>query len=161
MNEAVNMNEVSSAAPLMQEQLTFEIIDAGLEMPRSKRGNRNGVGGGVKYPIEKLEIGQSFFVAKTERMPDPIKTMGSAITAAKAKFATQVGTESVTRSKRGEKNKLVLDENGHKIMETKMVPVYDYARQWILRSVVAGQVCGSGTGAWKAPYDGALVQRIK
>lgn len=161
MNEAVSTSAVTSAAPvpaLMEEQVTFEILDA-IVMPKSKRGNRNGFGGSSapKYPIEKLAVGQSFFAAKTERMPDPLKTMGSAITACKAKYATQVGTQTVTRSKRGDRNKLLLDDNGRKIMEVKEVPTYEYSRQFLLRSVVAGQMCG----AWRAPYDGALVQRVK
>ena len=140
----------------MDEQVTFEILDA-IEMPKSKRGNRNGTG--LKYPIEKLAVGQSFFAAKSEKIPDPVKTLTSAITAAKMKYATQVGTETVVRSKRGERNKLLLDENGHKIMEAKEVPRYEFARKWILRPVAPGQVCGA-TG-WKAPGEGALVQRIK
>jgi hypothetical protein len=137
----------------MDEQISFEIIDA-VEMPKSKRGNRNGV---AKYPLDKLGVGQSFFASKSERMPDPMKTLGSAVSAAKMKFATQTGTQEVTRSKRGEKNKLVFDTNGQKIMETKTVPIWDYGRKWILRPVEKDQFCGT----WKAPSDGCLVQRIK
>jgi hypothetical protein len=138
----------------MEDQVSFEIIDQ-VEMPKSKRGNRNGTGN--KYPLDKLNVGQSFFAAKTEKMPDPMKTLGSAVSAAKMKFATQTGTTTVTRSKRGEKNKLVFDANGQKIMETKDVPIWDYSRKWILRPVEAGQLCGQ----WKAPTPGVLVQRIK
>jgi hypothetical protein len=137
----------------MEEQVTFEIIDA-VEMPKSKRGNRNGV---AKYPLDKLGVGQSFFAAKTEKMPDPMKTLGSAVSAAKMKFATQVGTQQISRSKRGEKNKLVLDENGQKVYETKTVPIWEYSRKWILRPVEAGQFCGQ----WRAPVEGCLVQRIR
>jgi hypothetical protein len=137
----------------MDEQITFEIIDA-VEMPKSKRGARNGV---AKYPLDKLGVGQSFFAAKSEKMPDPMKTLGSAVSAAKMKFATQTGTQEVTRSKRGEKNKLVHDANGQKIMETKTVPIWEYSRKWILRPVEAGQFCGT----WQAPVAGCLVQRIR
>jgi hypothetical protein len=112
---------------------------------------------GLKYPIERLEVGQSFFAAKSEKMPDPMKTLGSAISAAKQKYATQTGTQQVVRSKRGEKNRLILDPQGQKLMETKDMPIWDYARKWILRPVEAGQLCGK----WKAPVEGVLIQRIK
>ena len=145
---------MDATTEVLSDQFTFEILD-GLEMPKSRRGNRNGLAS--KFPIEKLSVGQSFFTATSAQIPDPMKVLGSAVAAAKMRFATQTGTEVVHRSKRGEKNKLLLDGNGQKIMETKEVPTYDYARKWILRPVETGQMCGK----WAAPSPGVLVQRIK
>jgi hypothetical protein len=137
----------------MEAEVSFEIID-GLDLGKQRRGARNGA---AKYPIEKLGVGQSFFVPASDKVKDPLKTLGSAVSAAKMKFATQTGTETRTLAKRGEKNRLVLDDQGQRIMETRQVPVYEFARKYMLRGVSAGQVIGT----WKAPSKGCLVQRVK
>lgn len=137
----------------IESQMSFEIID-GLDLGKQRRGGRNG--SGAKYPIEKLAVGQSFFVAASEKVPDPLKTLGSAVTAVKMKYATQTGTEVKTLPKRGGKNKVVVDENGNKIMEQRQVKVYQFSRKFTLRGMKSGQIVGS----WVAPGKGVLVQRI-
>ena len=154
----------AAAAPLMvaatevEAQVSYEIIDAetiSLADLGKRRGGRNG--GTAKYPIEKLTVGQSFFVPATEALKDPLKTLGSAVSAAKMKFATQTGKETKTLPKRGERNRLVLDEKGERIMEVREVATYDFARQYTLRGVTSGQIVGK----WRAPSKGVLVRRIK
>ena len=136
----------------------YEIFD-NFEVPTTKRG-RSGGGAGApqKYPFAKLEVGKSFFVAATAKVPSPIKSLGSTISQANLRYATQTGTKTVERSKRGAKNKLVLDDNGHKIMETREVPVYDFERKFTIRAVKEGEVNSRG---YVAPADGAVVTRVK
>lgn len=137
----------------VEAQFNFEIID-GLDLGKQRRGGRNGA---AKYPIEKLGVGQSFFVPASDKIKDPLKTLGSAVSAAKMKYAVQTGTETKTVAKRGEKNKVLLDDKGQRVMETKNVATYEYPRKWMLRGVAAGQVVGK----WTAPTKGVLVQRVK
>lgn len=132
---------------------SFEIISDAV-LPPVKRGG-GGAGAPQKYPFDSLEIGQSFFVPATAKAPNPLKTMGSTISQANLRYATQTGTKTVERSKRGAKNKLVLDDDGHKIMEEKEVPVYEFTRKFTIRGVKGGTAYGN----WTAPSDGALVMR--
>ena len=134
----------------------FEIM-SNVPLPASKRGNF-GKGGGApnKYPFDKLEIGNTFFVAATAKHPDPVKTMGSAVSAATMRFAKPTGEmKTVTRTKRGADHKaLVVD--GVKQTETKSVPVYAFERKFTIRSVKASDKLGD----WTAPSDGALIGRV-
>lgn len=134
----------------------FEII-SGAALPPIKRGGGGGAGAPQKYPFDAMAVGQSFFVAATPKVPNPLKSLGSTISQANLRYATQTGTKTVERSKRGAKNKLVLDDNGHKIMEEKDVPVYEFNRKFTVRGVKGGQTYGD----WTAPADGALVMRAK
>jgi hypothetical protein len=136
----------------IESQMTFEILDDVI-LPESRRGR---IGTGPKYPFDKLAPGKTFFVAQSAQFPDPMKTLTSAVAAAKMKWATKVGMTTKTLPKRGEKNRLVLDANGDRIMETRQVPVYEYTRKFVLRAVVAGMTYGR----WQAPHDGCLVQRV-
>ncbi len=124
-------------------------------LPPSKRGNTGG-GAPVKYPFDKLEVGASFFVPVSEKLPDPVKTLGSTVSSANMRYASETGeTKEVTRAKR-DGRKAALDSNGQKIMETKQVPVYKFARKFSIRGVEAGQAYGG----WTAPAKGALIARI-
>ncbi len=143
--------QVEAGQAAMESQLSFEIID-GLDLGKQRRG-RNGT---AKYPIDKLSVGQSLFVAVSDKVPDPMKTLGSAVTAVKMKYAVQTGTEVKTLPKRGGKNKVVVDENGEKIMETREVKTYNFPRKFTLRGMKEGQEVGT----WRAPSRGVLVQRI-
>jgi hypothetical protein len=126
-------------------------------LPPSKRGNKGG-GAPTVYPFETMEIGQSFFVPVSEKHPDPVKTLGSTVSSANMRFAVKTGEmKTVERSKRGAKNKLVLDATGAKIMETVQVPVYKHMRKFSIRPVVAGVQYGE----WVAPANGALIARVE
>jgi hypothetical protein len=133
-------------------------VISGAVLPASKRGSGLGGGAPVKYPFDKLEVGGSFFVPISEKLPNPVKTLGSTVSSANMRYAKETGeTKEVERAKRGVKNKLVLDANGNKIIEKKIVPVYSFERKFEIRGVEAGKVCGS----WTAPATGALIQRTK
>lgn len=145
----------NAAAPQADKASAFEIItNAGL--PPSRRGGRRR-GAPSKYPFDKLEIGRSFFVPKSADHPDPVKTLGSTVSSANLRYAKETGeTKEVERAVR-DGRKAKLDANGNKIMEKKIVPVYNYERQFSIRGVEKGKTYGS----WVAPDDGALITRVK
>lgn len=133
---------------------TFELITNAIP-PASKRGNTGG-GAPVKYPFDKMELGSSFFVGVSTKLPNPVKTLGSTVSSANMRYATETGqTKQVERAKRDGK-KAALDANGAKIMETKTVPIYKFERKFSIRPVKAGIVYGG----WTAPADGALITRV-
>ncbi len=132
----------------------YEIIED-VELPPIKRGG--GGGAPTKYPFDKLEVGKmGFFVPATPKLPDPLKTLGSTVSSANHRYAIIIGEKEVERSKRGQRNRLVLDANGNKIMEMKTVPVYQFTRKFTIRGVKAGVSYGN----WVAPADGALIARV-
>ena len=147
-----NQNPVNEEKVAMSN---FEIIQDA-ELPAIKRGGGGG-GAPTKYPFDKLEVGNSFFVPATVKLPNPLKTLGSTISSANHRYATVSGEKQVERSKRGTRNKLVLDVNGNKIMELKTVPVYEFTRKFTIRGVKSGVKYGN----WVAPADGALIARIR
>lgn len=118
--------------------------------PESKRGAGR-VAGPSKYPFDQLPLNGSFFQAVTAEIPNPLKTLGSAVVNATNKHRVDTGTTKlVTRTKRGEKN-----PDGSKIKEQVQVPVYNYPVKFVIRGVKVGQKCGE----WVAPADGALITR--
>ena len=158
----VRINESGAAylangnvAPVAEVATNYELI-SGVVLPPSKRGSGlRGGGAPLKYPFDKMEIGQSFFVPVTAKHPDPVKSLGSTISSAKLRFAEVTGQKTVTRAKRGKGNKLELDAAGNKIMETKQVDVHKFTRNFEIRPVEAGVKYGD----WVAPGSGALIAR--
>lgn len=134
----------------------YDIID-NAELPASKRGTGlRGGGAPVKYPFDKLEVGKSFFVPVSVKLPNPVKTLGSTVSSANMRYAVETGaTKTVERSKRAKGNKLELDAQGNKIIEKKEVPVYKFTRKFEIRGVEAGKAYGG----WVAPANGALIAR--
>jgi hypothetical protein len=152
-NHVNPLNDVQDKEKLVVSN--FGIID-GAVLPVSKRGGGGG-GAPIKYPFDQLQVGQSFFVPATAKLPNPLKTLGSTISSANIRYADKIGEKEVTRAKRGKKNKLVLDANGQKIMETKTVPEYKFNRKFSIRGVEAGKSYGN----WTAEASGALIQRVE
>lgn len=134
----------------------YEVISNAVLPPTKRKGG--GGGAPVVYPFDKLEVGGSFFVPVSEKHSDPVKTLGSTVSSANLRYAEETGeTKEVVRSKRGEKNKLVLDANGEKIMEKVIRPIYRYTRRFSIRPVESGVKYGD----WIAPADGALIARTE
>lgn len=134
----------------------FEIFTGAVLPPAKPRGGGFGAGAPKKYPFDEMEVGGFFFVAKSAAVPDPLKTLGSTVSSANLRFAEQIGEKIVTRAKRGKGNKLELDGNGQKIMETKTVPTWKLTRKFEIREVVGG----TDYGTWKAPANGVLIARV-
>lgn len=131
-------------------------IIKGAVLPASKK---RGGGGGAPtiYPFKTMEIGDTFFVPVSEKHPNPVKTLGSTVSSANMRFAVDTGEKkTVTRNKRGPKNKLVLDTSGNPIPEQVTLPVYKHTRKFSIRPVVAG----TKYGEWVAPANGALIARV-
>lgn len=150
-----NLGEVKTA---VENKTEFGIVNNAV-LPPSKRGQNLGGGGRTAiYPFDKLEVGQTFFVPATDKRPDPLKVLGATVSSANMRYAVETGEmKTVTRAKRGEKNRAVRDENGAKIMETKQVPVYDFKRKFEIRGVEVGK----SYGAWVAPANGVLIGRVR
>lgn len=150
-----NMTNAQATKPVEAASTGFAIITNAV-LPASKRGNKGG-GAPTIYPFEQMEIGQSFFVPKSEKHPDPVKTLGSTVSSANMRFAEETGqTKEVERTKRGSDHKAVVDAAGNKVKEKVTVPVYKFTRKFALRSVKKGDKCGE----WIADADGALIARI-
>lgn len=136
--------------------LAYAIL-SNVELPASKRGTGIGVGAPKQYPFDQLEVGHSFFVPVSAKHPDPLKTMGSTVSAANMRYAEDTGElKTVQRAKRGEKNRALKDENGEKIMETVQRPVFKFTRRFAIRGVEKGKKYGE----WTAPDHGALIARV-
>lgn len=132
-------------------------IMTNVELPASKRGTGIGVGAPKQYPFDQLEVGHSFFVPVSAKHPDPLKTMGSTVSAANMRYAEDTGElKTVQRAKRDEKNRALKDENGEKIMETVQRPVFKFTRRFAIRGVEKGKKYGE----WTAPDHGALIARV-
>lgn len=64
------------------------VIESGIEIPKTQRG---GGAGNSKYPFDKLEVGQSFFVAKES------KTLGGTVSSANKRYAKETGEMRTNR----------------------------------------------------------------
>lgn len=149
-----NKNTNANAAPSASK---FALID-NAKLPESKRGFGR-TAGVSKYPFAEMNVGQSFFVGNNEvDGGDAVKKLTSTVSNMNNKYRTEVPgqTETKTRTKRGEGNKAVKDENGNPVKETVTVPVYTQDRKFSIRPVKGGETYGD----WQAPADGALIARV-
>lgn len=113
------------AAPAM----IFEIET--VPLPPAKRGGP-GVGN-TKYPFDKLEVGQSFFVPATADKPEPWKSLGSTVTSATARF-----DELVTNADGSPKMRE--NRKGNIVQEVK------HTRVFVIRKDKKGDVEGARIG---------------
>ncbi len=145
-----------SSASEPEAASSYDII-TNATLPLSKRGNR---GGGAKavYPFDSLEVGASFFVPVSAKHKDPLKQLGSTVSSANHKYAVKTGqTKTVERTKRGPKNKALLNPDGSKIKESVTIDVLEQTRHFSIRKVDSGVAYGG----WTAPSDGVLIARTK
>lgn len=132
----------------------FEVM-SGMSLPKSKRGGGGG-GAPTKYPFDKLDVNQFFFVPATAEKPDPAKSLQSGVASANNKYSKGTGEfETVERTKRGEGNKAVVDAAGNKVKETVQREKRESLRKFVIRPVEAGQTYGQ----WQCPANGAVVYR--
>lgn len=127
-------------------------IDDGVPMPTGtvRRGREGG------YPFDKLEIGQSFHVAKTAENPDPATRLASSVSGARVKYSVETGeTEQVEKKtyQRGPDGKgYAKDADGKRIVEsteTVTVPVLKLTRDFVCKSVDASDPKGEGARVWR------------
>lgn len=71
-------------APVAAEPKTSFVLEEGFEVPESKRGGLKG----STYPFADMKVGQSFFIAATEKTPNPAKGMASTVSSANKRFVS-------------------------------------------------------------------------
>ncbi|AXC34281.1 hypothetical protein P7I17_gp27 [Escherichia phage Halfdan] len=132
MNEQnTNQNtgtEGASAAPAVASN--FAIV-ADVAMPGASRGGRST----ETYPFDKLEKGQSFFVAATEAKPNPAKSLASTVTSANERYAEEIPAPKKSPAK------------------GNVVPATRQIREFAVRTVEDGAPWGfpgvKGAGVWR------------
>lgn len=173
----VNAEDVAAALSVARARLTQKALDAlpkpasadapvgsafgiitNAAPPPSKRGSGlRSHGAPKKYPFDALELNQSFFVSVSEDTPDPLKSLGSAISAANMRYAEDTGEKKqAKRAAKGPDGKARKDAAGKIVKELTEVPVYKFNRKFQIRGVVKDTMYGD----WKAPADGALITRV-
>lgn len=145
-----NLNNKESAGKPM-----FGIIK-GAVIPASKRGNHKGAGAPTQYPFDTMGVGDIFFVPVSEEHTDPVKQLGSTVSAKNMKYSVETDeTKTVERTKRGPGNKAELDAQGNKVKETVTVKVRKQERKFVIRAVKKDDKLGEFT----VPSDGAVIGR--
>lgn len=130
----------------------------GFVAPAAKRrGNAAGAGAPSKYPFDKLDVGGSFFVGNSEvDKGDAFKTMSATVSSTNRRNSEETGeVVSVTRAKRGEDKKPVLNADGSKVMET----VEQKKRKALKHYKIIAVEGGKQYGPWTAPESGAVIVR--
>jgi hypothetical protein len=90
--------------------------------------------GNSLYPFDALAIGQSFFVSKTEEMPNPAKSLASTVAGANKRYAVETG--EVRTNRKGNE-----------------VPATRQERQFVVRAVKEGD--REGARVWRVAVTGA------
>lgn len=120
---------LSEKVATVTNKTTFVIKS--VPMPTTKR--KGGAGRPSKYPFDNLEVGQMFFVPATEDQQDPAKSLGSVVTSANRRYATETGEMKKNRK----------DEE---------VPVLEYTRRFVVRPFTETDEHGDnvhGAGVWR------------
>lgn len=148
-----NPEASNGTAPAADAAKASYDIDDGVPMPTGtvRRGREGG------YPFDKLEIGQSFHVAKTAENPDPAARLASSVSGARVKYSEEIPgeTETVTKKtyKRGPDGKgYAKDADGKRIVEseeTVTVPKLKLTRDFVCKSVDASDPKGEGARVWR------------
>ena len=92
---------------------SFEIMDVPADiLQAAKERRRSSRGAGEKYPFDSLVVGKGFFVAATEKMPEPVKSLASTVSSAQARYAKETGEMETVIVKDYE-----VDENGKRVKD--------------------------------------------
>lgn len=143
--------ELAKVSPVVEAASGFEIDDAVAMPVNATRRLRDG-----GYPFDKLEVGQSFHVAKSAKNPDPVTRLQSSVSGARARYSVETGeTETVTTKEyqRNENGKgYAKDADGKRIVSaTKEVtrPVTKVTRVFTVKAVDASDPRGEGARVWR------------
>lgn len=151
----LNGTAQAPAAPAANPVFT---VRADIPVPSAKRRGRAGTS---KYPIDTMEVNQSFHVPKTAENPDPANTIASSIANARIKYAVKVTnpdgspkmvSKTVRTYKKSADGKLEKDAEGHRIIETEStteVQETTNGRDWVVASVDASDPEGVGARVWR------------
>lgn len=121
--------ETADAPAPTAPKTNFDVVDIPADiMTAANEKRRSNRGGGEKYPFGGLEVGKGFFVAETEKMPDPAKSLASTVSSATARYAeeeTDAEGNVVTKMVNvktyatDEAGKRVKDAEGHFVVESE------------------------------------------
>jgi hypothetical protein len=128
-------------------------LETGVAVPAAKRGFGAGNGGqGRKsiYPFADMQVGQSFFVAPTEAMPDPAKTLGSTVSSATLRYSEPVfnadGTPKMVETmiaQRDAEGNIMKDGTGKILRQKAQVQEKKQTRKFVIRGVEENGVKGA------------------
>lgn len=118
-----SLNETPGATAVTEKATKMSFVIETAPIPAVKRSG--GAGRPSKYPFDALEVGQMFFVPASEKQPDPAKSLGSVVTSANRRFATETG-----ETKQNRKGETV----------AKLV----YGRKFVVRPYTRDGVAGAG-----------------
>jgi hypothetical protein len=127
-------------------------IETGIAIPTgtaSRRGRQSG------YPFDKLEVGQSFHVAKSADNTDPAARLASSVSGANAKYAEPTGEKksvTVKNYAKGEDGKFLKDAEGKRIVESETTEERDvtrFTRTFVVKAVGAEDPKGEGARVWR------------
>lgn len=120
-NDTQETAAVAAAATAPAAKSSGFVIEANIPVPSISGRGRTG----TTYPFDKMDVGQSFFVANDESKPNAAKSLASTVSSATARYAEVVPGEFKT-NKKGEQ-----------------VPVTRETRKFIVRSVEENGVKGA------------------
>ena len=108
-HSATNTPSETASAPAAKS--SFEVRDVPADIMQAAKERRwSSRGAGEKYPFDSLEVGKGFFVAATEKMPEPAKSLASTVSSAQARYAEETGEMETVTVKEYE-----VDENGKRV----------------------------------------------
>lgn len=144
-------------APAAKASPSYEIED-GVAMPDNK--TRSG-GRQFQYPFDKLNVGQSFHVAKTADNEDPAARLASSVSGARARFAVPetdaegkpvMETVKQTVYAKDDKGSFVKGADGKRVKTGEQDvsrPKMKVVRDFSVRAVDATDPKGEGARVWR------------
>lgn len=152
-----SLGSVGSTAPAGAPLSKGTLIEGFVAPAAKRRGNAPGAGAPSKYPFDQLTVGGEFFIGNSEvDKGDAFKTLSATVSSANRRNSEETGeVHTVTRAKRGEDKKPILNPDGSKVMET----VEQKKRKAIKHFKIVAVEGGKTYGSWTAPENGAVVIR--
>ena len=127
------------------------VIVKGAALSKAKRGGRSS---GNKWPFDKMEVGDTFFIAATEDVPEPAKQYASTVSGATNRYSVEVPGETRERKVllKDDGGKPLLDGEGRKTYRVETVLATKQTRKFVIRKEADGAqwgfpgVAGAGVG---------------
>jgi hypothetical protein len=117
-NTATAETKVEEPKPERKVKMSFE-IEKGIPVPKTTRGGART----SAYPFAELELNDSFFIAASEKHPEPEKSLASTVSGATKRY--DVPVEGETKEVRNPKTQ-----------EVKTVPKTAHTRIFVIRKEV-------------------------
>ena len=119
-HSATNSTTDDNGNVAVRAKSSFEVMDVPADiLQAAKERRRSSRGAGEKYPFDSLEVGKGFFVAATEKMPEPVKSLASTVSSAQSRYAEETDeleTVIVKEYETDENGKRVKGADGHWIV---------------------------------------------